>query len=175
MKIKCAHTDKQVRYLQRILVKSSARLRNGHFEPKPVSHYIQRFHKSYRKTEIGCWEWIGRKSNYGYGHFNLQRRTRWAHRIAYQLEFGDLRPGLVIRHSCDNPSCVNPAHLSAGSQRDNIHDQIDRGRHRYSNKNSSCKSGHPLDGDNLYLTSKGHRQCRACKKDAKARFEERQK
>ncbi len=52
-----------------------------------------------------------------------------AHRASYQVYKGDIPDGLVIMHSCDNPSCVNPDHLTAGTQKQNIHDMMKKGRH----------------------------------------------
>ena len=63
----------------------------------------------------------------GYGRFRLGHRVYYAHRIAYRLVHGHLMKGAVVMHSCDNPNCVNPAHLQAGSQRNNM---ATRGRNR---------------------------------------------
>lgn len=74
-----------------------------------------------------CWPWRGGRNSDGYGVFRAGRRLLLAHRIAYALAHG--APGRrVVRHECDNPSCVNPAHLLAGTQRDNVRDMIARGR-----------------------------------------------
>ena len=51
-----------------------------------------------------------------------------AHRVSYQLNVGAIPDGLYVLHSCDNPGCVNPAHLRAGSAKENTHDAISRGR-----------------------------------------------
>lgn len=76
----------------------------------------------------GCVEWQGAKNNQGYGHVgmihNHWRRMVSAHRIAAYLTWGfDLNSKLHILHSCDNPSCVNPSHLSQGTNKDNIRDK----------------------------------------------------
>ena len=57
-----------------------------------------------------------------------QRRTYRAARVAYELFVGPLTPGQIVRHTCDNPPCVNPAHLLPGDDRDNANDRVKRGR-----------------------------------------------
>lgn len=81
-------------------------------------------------VENKCWEWIGRTHN-KYGVFDLEFnniKTVQAHRFSYELYFGTILNGLVIRHSCDNCSCVNPFHLISGTQQDNINDMVTRNR-----------------------------------------------
>lgn len=80
----------------------------------------------------GCIPWLGNKLPRGYG---LIRRgpasagSMLAHRCAYELAHGPIAEGLVVMHACDNPSCVNAAHLSLGTQRDNTQDMVAKGRH----------------------------------------------
>lgn len=81
-----------------------------------------------------CWEWQGALIRGGYGNFRapeLGRRANYgAHRIAYRLANGTFPPdGLVVRHKCDNPRCVNPFHLEPGTKADNSMDMVQRGRH----------------------------------------------
>lgn len=77
-----------------------------------------------------CWAWLGSKHPVGYGKTSIGRKTLYAHRVAYELAnnipVGSL--DLHIRHSCDNPNCVNPTHLSVGTPQDNANDKIVRGR-----------------------------------------------
>ena len=81
-----------------------------------------------------CWSWVGTINAEGYGVFRFSGRSWGAHRIAYSLAYGaipkcDGRHGtLYILHSCDNPRCVNPAHLRAGTALDNTNDMVERGR-----------------------------------------------
>ena len=76
-----------------------------------------------------CWLWQGRLDAKGYGFIKVDRRTTRVHRVAWVLATGDWPPpGMVVRHSCDNPPCCNPAHLSLGTVRDNVQDCVARGR-----------------------------------------------
>lgn len=78
-----------------------------------------------------CWEYVGETNNHGYGRFCTyvgQRRVRhFAHRYILDL-LGLLNPELIVMHACDNPPCCNPAHLSQGTQLDNMRDCLAKGR-----------------------------------------------
>lgn len=78
----------------------------------------------------GCWIFAGAPCSLaGHVHISLDDgRRMYAHRFSYELHHGPIPAGLVVMHSCDVPACVNPAHLSVGTQRDNVHDAIDKGR-----------------------------------------------
>ena len=164
--------ESQIINLSRIMIPPKGS-RAGQYKPHNVGYYLKKFHEKYRKTKT-CWIWTGPKSQQGYGHFGLQRRTRWAHRISYVIHKGLMPKDSIIMHTCDNPSCVNPDHLVAATQRDNLIDCIDKGRNFYKSK-THCPRGHEYSGDNLYITAKGHRQCLICKREAKARWEKKRK
>lgn len=90
---------------------------------------LERF---YSHVGIGphCWEWqAGRSSVWGYGSARVAGRTVPAHRLSWQLTYGDIPAGMVVCHACDNPPCVRPSHLFLGTQRDNIQDSLAKGRH----------------------------------------------
>lgn len=73
-----------------------------------------------------CIEWTGAKTPRGYGNQWFQGKQHGAHRVAYYEATG-IWPE-VVRHTCDNPPCINPEHLVPGTQADNMHDRMDRGR-----------------------------------------------
>jgi hypothetical protein len=80
------------------------------------------------KVVDGCWEWQAAKDKDGYGAFTYQGKTWRAHRWSYCHFIKDLGDNLFILHSCDNPKCVNPSHLSLGTHQDNEDDKTNKGR-----------------------------------------------
>ncbi len=95
----------------------------------PTSERMARF--TDRKARYRCWEWIGSKATSGYGHIRIDGRLRSAHRVAYEMVNGPIPDGMVVMHSCDNPSCVNPQHLSLGTKKVNSDDKFAKGRARF--------------------------------------------
>ena len=95
--------------------------------------YAQRFwEKVDKRGPDECWRWMGAKSPKGYGHFKIKGVQYGAHRTAWELGSGQPIPrGLLVCHHCDNPSCVNPAHLFVGTQKDNLRDRDNKGRCNY--------------------------------------------
>ena len=80
------------------------------------------------KVENGCWEWSGSRNPAGYGTIGVHRSSRLAHRVAWEETNGPIPDGLFVLHSCDNPCCINPAHLWIGNHDDNMKDMIKKGR-----------------------------------------------
>lgn len=87
-------------------------------------------------TEKGCWEWQGTlREKRGYGQIHYHGKSPSVHRFAYELFFAPIPEGLVVRHKCDNPRCVNPTHLEIGTFADNNRDTKERGRSARGEKN----------------------------------------
>lgn len=82
-------------------------------------------------TPSGCWEWQGALNNRGYGQLGRGGVHHLAHRYAWVLVFGDIAPGLVVCHACDNRRCVRPSHLFLGTHLDNNRDMTRKGRARH--------------------------------------------
>lgn len=90
------------------------------------------------KVQVGtgdeCWIWTGQLTDNGYGTVFVPRqngnrsRQQRAHRVSFTLFNGEIPPGMMVCHRCDNPPCVNPAHLFLGTAQDNANDCVSKGR-----------------------------------------------
>lgn len=103
-----------------------------HIEGPDGSACRERFlEKVKRGGPDDCWEWTASRTHNGYGRFKIASwKTVHANRVAWALEHGTDPGDLIVRHSCDNPPCCNPAHLLLGTVADNNADKLERGRHR---------------------------------------------
>lgn len=97
-----------------------------------MMNLAKRFHEKYEPVpESGCWIWTGALAVSGYGSINIgNHRSETAHRVSYMLHKGEIPKGMHICHSCDVRQCVNPSHLFAGSNLDNILDSMSKGRRK---------------------------------------------
>jgi hypothetical protein len=107
----------------------------GAFRGKPERNNNLRsiWSKIFVKGRDECWPWEGptcKDPNFPYGYIQFEGRRQRAHRIIWSSIYGQIPDEHVIRHTCDNPPCCNPAHLLVGTQFDNVQDRVVRCRHR---------------------------------------------
>ena len=122
---------------------------------------MKRFEDKYViDSDTGCWVWLAGKSTDGYGRFYYKGKTRNAHRVAYSLYVGTIDDDLVIDHVCRNKACVNPSHLRAVSQRQNVLENSVGEAAKNINK-THCKHGHEFTPENTY-DNHGGRGCITC-------------
>lgn len=97
-------------------------IHNHHLRSKPFDVYV-------KKMQNGCWEFQGARGREGHGMYSLNGITTMAHRFSWERTNGPIPEGMIVRHLvCDNPPCVNPAHLAVGTPADNTEDAIRNGR-----------------------------------------------
>lgn len=119
----------------------------------------------------GCWPWLGTLDRHGYGRFQMDGRTHFAHRVSFRHWTGPTTAGLQVDHACHNGSgctaadqclhrrCVNPAHLQLVTNRENAIMGTGFASMVWA---THCKRGHPFDEANTRRTLKGGRECVAC-------------
>ena len=97
----------------------------------------QKFKKKveWKVTNNNCWEVISHSTVRGYPVMRdkWENRLNYMSRIFYKECFGEIPEGMIVRHKCDNPLCINPEHLELGTHQDNTNDKISRGRLKYGN------------------------------------------
>ena len=112
----------------------------GQFSPGTVISIRDRFFSKVEKTK-SCWLWVGAKTGNGYGAIKVNGKMRPAHRVSYELHLGPIPDGLIVLHKCDNPGCVRPMHLRAGTHKDNTADMIRKNRQGVIDYRSEQKKG----------------------------------
>jgi len=117
---------------------------------------LERFNRFVNRTET-CWEWLGHRTNKGYGLFWHMGTKVQAHRFAYEAFIGPIADGLFLDHLCRNRGCVNPYHLEPVTNQENCM----RGDNAQRAK-THCPKGHLYAGANLSLDKHGWRRCAQC-------------
>jgi hypothetical protein len=139
--------------------------RNGRTEEEHFWHRVD------RRGPDECWPWKAGKIPKGYGVLVYQQRHRLATQVSWELTHGKPFPAdMMCLHSCDNPPCVNPAHLRPGTKRDNRLDVKERGHHyvpraRSQDQIAHCKNGHRFESGSYRVRPDGYRNCIVCERD----------
>lgn len=133
--------------------------------PRPLRELFAERWLPNRRT--GCWTWIGTRHGGGYGVIKRAGVQVRAHRIAYELYVGPIPAGLQIDHvkarGCVSRLCVNPAHLEAVTQQENLRrGQVWENGARIHRAKTHCPHGHAYDARNTGWKKTGARRCRAC-------------
>ncbi|HEY7823217.1 MAG TPA: HNH endonuclease signature motif containing protein [Acidimicrobiia bacterium] len=133
------------------------------------------FWKRVEKSD-DCWTWSGaRQARGSYGRIKVSGRLLLAHRVSYELHYGPIADGMQICHTCDNPPCVRPDHLFAGTRSENMLDAARKGRLHRSWKDE-CVRGHDLTLPGARRSGGGCFECqRARNREWMRRYREQQK
>lgn len=102
--------------------------------------HIARAKKKLRDNSKPCGDCLlwTRKTDV-YGRVMFKGKVTYAHRVSYRVHKGEIPDGMVVRHTCNNPLCVNPNHLLIGTQKENLQDMIDSGNSLRGGKNNMTK------------------------------------
>lgn len=118
-----------------------------------MKNTYERFISFLEYAENGCWTWKGSINPSGYGLFLFQGKLRLAHRVSWELVYGfSPERNVVICHTCDNRSCVNPEHLFLGTDKDNARDKMKKGRHVQAYGNRKLTIDDVIKIRDMYMT-----------------------
>jgi hypothetical protein len=132
-----------------------------------VGDVLARYEASVERTP-GCWYWVGKIGQNGYGYLNEGHTRHLAHRWSYEHNVGPIPDGLSIDHLCRVTYCVNPEHLEPVTHRENVLRGIAPAAEHA--RKTHCPQGHPYDEANTWVSPRtGWRGCRACNRENQAR------
>lgn len=129
-----ARTDRLRRWTKgepkKFIVNHHQKIYNANPKRRPL---VDRFWERVNKTDDkdSCWEWKSKPKKHGYCTITkggTKGKSLLAHRVSYEIAYGEIPPGLRVCHSCDNPVCCNPNHLFLGTDLDNARDKCNKGR-----------------------------------------------
>jgi hypothetical protein len=125
---------------------------------------IERFWSKVNKTNT-CWLWAAGTTRKGYGQIrdNKGYNVR-AHRISYEIAFGNIPEGTHVLHTCDDRRCVNPEHLFLGTNLENMRDAVEKKRTMTGSRNPRSK----LTEDEVLMIRSLHAEGYGCQRLARA-------
>lgn len=119
----------------------------------------------------GCLVWPGAKAR-GYGQVSIAGKVLYVHRVLYEAAHGPVPAGLQLDHvasrGCTSRACAELAHLEPVTPQVNTR-RTPLERRGWRRRITHCPEGHPYDSKNTYVTPRGHRRCRTCKRRWKPR------
>ena len=127
-----------VRYASQPRKYCSQRCMWDSYKLSPEEH-LSRFWSRVEKRQNGCWIYKGATDKWGYTHVGVNGKRKQAHRWIYEKVKGAIPAGMLLMHSCDVPACVNPDHLTPGTDATNHADSKAKGRNTYGEKNPHAK------------------------------------
>lgn len=131
---------------------------------------IDRLLEKFHVAGNGCWEWTGHKCKAGYGALQLKSNSNvriQAHCASYEAFVGPIPRQMIVAHSCDNPSCINPEHLSVMTLRENTADMFKKrreGKNRVGSQNPISK----LDEEKVVAIRRRRKAGESCPSIAKS-------
>jgi hypothetical protein len=127
------------------------------------------------KRKGDCLLWTKAHNGRGYGILMVEGQRYYAHRLAFEITNGPIEPGMCVCHHCDTPSCVNPAHLFAGTYAENSADAVAKGRtYRPGGVKTQCPRGHAYTPENTDTRTIGGYPCRSCRECERVASRERE-
>jgi hypothetical protein len=133
-------------------------------KPRRTRDPLERLMNKRAVDADGCWRFAGALNAAGYGVIGINKKTVYAHRLAYEAFVGPISVGLTLDHLCRNRACFNPAHLEPVTRGENVR----RGR-PFAKPITHCKRGHEFTPENTYvIPGSGSRVCVTCRRERTA-------
>ena len=129
---------------------------------------VSSFADKFTIADNGCWEWNKYVGTHGYGQHYVNNLTILAHRLAYNLVYGEIPKGMQLDHLCRNRVCCNPNHLEPVTHKENARRGLNG---KYLSARTHCPSEHEYTKENTKIVNRGQsRACRECHRIANINY-----